>query len=342
MYVTDCPANALHIVLDLESDRMANFNLKNKDIFEKEKMAVFEERLMAVENPPLGIAEEYIMGALSPQHPYGREVIGLRHNILGYSCEAIMDHYKKWYKPNNAALIVIGDVNANEVFAQAEQYFGKIKSGEVPKRERVKNALTKDISHEITYYSDKVSSNKVALLYNNVPHHSTHSEKDIHAISIGLDALFAGVVFQFSRYFIDKKALASNLSCLFHESLDPRPLSISAALMPDVSIEKFMKEFFSKIKQVVEHGISEEEFNRAKQNRIKECVYDARDGHQKMRFVFANLALGHKLDDIEATVEYINSVTHDDVNRMLKSVFAEQPFATVKYLPKVNAKDKSE
>lgn len=336
MYISDCPAESINTIFDIEADRMANFCLKDDKIFKKEQMAVYEERLMRVENLPLGIASEYIMASLSPQHPYGRDIGGMRHNIIAYSRAAIMDHYKKFYKPNNATLIVIGDVQATRVFEDAERFFGGIPRGSVPKRKRPENALQKDIYHEITYYSDKVASNKVDFIYN-TPHQSTCDLIKIYALYIGLDALFDGVVYQFSRYFIDKKSLVYGLYCNYQASLDPRPLTISAALMPKVSLERFKKEFNKKIKNVLKNGLTHKEFERAKKNYLTNMVYRARDGHDKIRFAFANLALGFKINQIELIPEILNSITYEQTHEALKEVFSVKPFGVVCFIPKEKA-----
>ncbi|MDR1597632.1 MAG: insulinase family protein [Holosporales bacterium] len=333
MYVTDCPTNALPLVFTVESDRMGSFNLKNVELFNQEQKAVYEERLMAVENPPLGIANEYIAHSLSPQHPYGREVIGSRRNILGYSVDAVMNHYKTWYAPNNATIIVVGAVNAEDVFALAEKHFGSLASRPVPERVRDKNSLEKDITHEIVHYSDKIASNKVCLYYPSL-HRTTHSTREIAAIEIALETLFGSETSRFCWHFIDKKNMASELCVSFPQELDPMPMSITVSLMPGVSIESFLKAFSKEISNVVKNGISQEEFDRSKSVMIKNISVWNSDGHKSIRNTFINLAKGFSIEEIERRAEYLKEVTLSDVNSVLNSVFKDDPFAVVKVIPK--------
>jgi zinc protease len=333
MYIEDCPSDAIDIVLDLEADRMANFFLPDDKIFKKEQKAVFEERLMRVENPPLGIANEYITNALSPQHPYGREVIGMRHHIMAYSRDTIMEHYKKWYVPNNATLIVIGDVKAEEIFAKAQKVFGGIKAGPEIKRERVPNAVTKGIQHTIQYHTDKVENEKVSLFYN-APHHRADGLETCYALCVGLSSLFDDVVYEFCRYFVDKKALVLGMDCTYDvESLDPKHVGVHVSLMPKIQYERFLQEFNKKIARVVADGISLREFERAKKNCITDLVHRATDGHQKIRMMLACLALGLSIDDIEQIHARLEAVTLEQVNAVLKRVFSEKPVAIVRICP---------
>ncbi|MDR3285792.1 MAG: insulinase family protein [Holosporales bacterium] len=337
MYIVDCPSDALDLVLDIEADRMANFLLTDEKIFQKERNAVLEERLMRIENRPLGLAIEYINNCLSPQHPYGKDSGGMRHNILAYSREAIMEHYKKWYKPNNALLIVVGAVKAEDVFSKAEKNFGNIKRGNVPKRERVKNAITKELYHTIQYYSDKVESEKIILLYNNAPHHSEGLAKCL-AFNIGLDTLFDGVVFEFCRYFMNKKALVSEFDDVYeYRTLNPKPFILQISLMPNIKKERFLKEFEKKIVKTVKNGIKKEEFERAKKGKITYLTYRACDGHRKIREEFIDLAVGLTIDDIEYVKEIIDSITLEQVNAVLKEVFEKKPDAIVKISPSTSS-----
>ncbi|MDR1208673.1 MAG: insulinase family protein, partial [Holosporales bacterium] len=328
-FVIDTTANALETVFDIEADRMENFNLKNIDIFEKEKMAVFEERLMVVENQPDGAESEYIRMALSPQHPYGREVIGLQQNILNYSVDAVMAHYNKWYAPNNAVLIVVGDVDAPAVFKMAEAYFGNIKSRDVPPRVRVKNASS-EIQHKMTYYSKNVASNKVDLMYN-APHHTTHSMKEIYALKILLEVLFGGVVYDFCHRFLQKNELVAGFCVNADTPFDSAPIVVSASLRSGITCEKFLKEYFKRIHDLAKNGVKEEDFKRAKQAFLTTAIYKVRDGHSNVRMQIVEcLAEGRSLEQLEDAIETITAVTIADVNNILRQFIDKKPFAIVK------------
>ncbi|MDR0631045.1 MAG: insulinase family protein [Holosporales bacterium] len=332
-YITDVPATALEVIFRIEANRMGNFNLRKTKIFGSEKKAVHEERLMVIENQPDGVALEYIRMAISPQHPYGREVIGFPHNIMNYSADAVMEHYRKWYAPNNAVLIVVGDVNAADVFKKAEAHFGNIKSRDVPKRVRVANASS-DIHQKLTFYSSNVASNKVDLVYN-APHHSTHSMKEIRAMKILLEVLFGGVVYEFCHRFLQKNELVADFCVCHYTTLDPAPFYVCVSLRDGVTCEKFLKEYFKRIKELAKRGVSEEDFRRAKQSYLTSATYQARDGHSRIRMrIVECLGAGGTLDQIENAIVDIESVTIEDVNNMLRQFINKKPFAIIKTVVK--------
>lgn len=337
MYIEDVPVAALNTIFDLEADRMKNFYLKDDKIFKKEQQAVYEERLMCVENPPLGLADEYIKLALFPQHPYGKEIIGSRKNILAYSREAIMKHYQTWYRPNNATLIVIGDVKAAEIFRLADQYFGKIAKRDVPARDRQKNNLKDGIHHQITYYSDKVASPKIEFWYH-TPHHSVEGYAEEVALLVGLQALFGSTLFKFRRYFEDEKSWVSSLDYIWEESLDARPTCISASLMPGVTPEKFIREFRKRLAEVLRKGLDRAEFERARQGWLTSTKYKVFKGHGNIRFALVRLALGYTLEQIEALPQYIATTTYDQVMAVLRKAFSVDPLGIVLCLPEVQRK----
>lgn len=332
LYTSDAPSSALEKIFEAEADRMGRFELKNEEIFQKEQMAVFEERLMCVENPPLGLIDEYVQASLWPQHPYGKEIIGSRRNIQAYTSETVNNHYKTWYKPNNAVLIVIGAATAERVFDLAEYYFGWIERGEVPTRQRPQNALCKDVHHVVTYNTDKVATPKIEFLFH-APHHSVNGLEDEIAFKIGLESLFGSRVFSFLRYFEEEKELVASLDVDWEESLDPYLVNISAQLMPTISVGQFQEEFFNQLKKVIKEGLRQEEFDRAKRGFATDSVYQIQDGHDKIRMFFVRLAMGYSLEQLESIPQIIQNTTNERVCSLLTKTFSIIPFAQVLLSP---------
>ncbi|MDR0625318.1 MAG: insulinase family protein [Holosporales bacterium] len=333
MYVVDCPASAIEIVMDVEADRMEHFNLTNDKVFLREQNAVFEERLMHIENRPLGTTLEFIRACLSPYHPYGKDIGGRRSHILSYSREAIMQHYRTWYKPNNATVVVVGAVNAEEVFKLVEAKFGSIKPGKVPPRDRLKNQLTDGFHQAIEFCSDEVESVKVRLNYT-APHHRDNLRK-CYALNLVITALFGGVMFSFCRYFIDKLGMVADFGCNFDWDLDPRPLSVSVSLMPEKKAADFLKKFNVKLKAVVSSGISMVEFGRAKKMEL--AKYKANDSHRGIRMwlagCLANLSSFDEIDQ-EKVIATIESISLDEANIVLREVFGAREQSSVILYPK--------
>ncbi len=112
-------SDRLEIMMQIESDRMSNLILTQQDI-EPERQVVLEERNTRVENNPSALLSEEVNAAFYLNHPYRRPVIGWRHEIESISQSDLLTFYDKWYAPNNAILVIAGDVNAPYVLRLAK------------------------------------------------------------------------------------------------------------------------------------------------------------------------------------------------------------------------------
>ena len=138
----------LDLALKLEAERMRNLTL-NEQAFEKEKQVVREERRMRIDDKPYSHLYERMIAASYISSPYHHPVIGWPEDILQYTVEDIKLWYNKWYHPNNAILVVVGNTDPKEVFTLAEKHFGKIPKGKIPKlktRKEVKPLGKKEIT----------------------------------------------------------------------------------------------------------------------------------------------------------------------------------------------------
>lgn len=330
VYISEGPSSALGKLMEIEADRMQNYHLRNKAIFKSENGAVFQERLMSRENPPLGLAEEYIQASLCPQHPYGKPVIGYRHHIQAYTLDAINKHIQTWYKPNNATLIIIGQVKAEKVFALAQQHFGKIAKGNIPPRNRPKNSIREGITSTLEYTTDKVASPKVQFLYHN-PHSSTHDLSKVLAFDIGFEALLGNPVFSFCKYFA-KRGYTVVLADNEVNSRDPYEAVITFQLPAGKSADSFQKLFFQRLRKVLQQGISREEFERAKRG-IRNGCYKQTDDHRQMRLSLV-FQLNHlDISRIEQLPQMFESITLEQTMDALREFLLKKPFAVVRFLP---------
>lgn len=130
-YYQQLSADRLAISFELEADRMQNLQLTAK-AFATEMHVVKEERRLRVDNNPQGLAYEYFKAAAHIANPYHQPVIGWMHDLQKFTTADIEQWYKQWYAPNNATLVVVGDVNPQQVFNLAQRYFGAIPPRPVP------------------------------------------------------------------------------------------------------------------------------------------------------------------------------------------------------------------
>jgi zinc protease len=129
-YFQTMAADKLSVSLELEADRMRHLHLLPEEL-KKELEVVTEERRMRTEDNPQGKMQEHFNAMAYSNSPYKHPVIGWPADIAAYTVEDLQAWYQRWYAPNNATLVVVGDVKADEVFALAEKYFAPLKPSDI-------------------------------------------------------------------------------------------------------------------------------------------------------------------------------------------------------------------
>src|ERR1035437_9320954 len=134
-FYQDIARPSLERVMEMEADRMKNLTLDDDQV-KSERQVIIEERHQRIDDQPSARFEEQLMSALFVNHPYGKPVIGWLHEMEGLTREDALTTYKTWYAPNNATLVVSGDITAAELKPLAEKYYGDITTSVVPGRHR--------------------------------------------------------------------------------------------------------------------------------------------------------------------------------------------------------------
>ncbi|NOU40716.1 MAG: insulinase family protein [Methylotenera sp.] len=132
-YFQQLEKSNLPLSFKLEADRMVNLQLTEED-FAKEIKVVMEERRWRTDDKPQSQVNEAFQGVVYRAHPYARPVIGFMNDLENMTVEDAREWYRNWYAPNNATLVVVGDVNAQEVYALAKKHFGHLKPKVLPAR----------------------------------------------------------------------------------------------------------------------------------------------------------------------------------------------------------------
>ena len=132
-YFQQMQKDRLALSMQLEADRMANLVISD-ELFAKEIQVVMEERRLRTDDQPQSVVYERLMATAFQVHPYRRPIIGWMNDLQNMSAQDARDWYARWYAPNNATLVVAGDVKADEVFALAKRHFGALPARALPER----------------------------------------------------------------------------------------------------------------------------------------------------------------------------------------------------------------
>lgn len=138
-YFQQLHRSKLPLAMRLESDRMHNLQMSEKE-FNKEIKVVMEERRWRTDDEPRSLMYEKLMAAAFQEHPYHNPVIGWMVDLQNMTAADALDWYKTWYAPNDATLVIAGDVKADDVFALAQRYYGGIPAAKLPQRKAMGEA----------------------------------------------------------------------------------------------------------------------------------------------------------------------------------------------------------
>ncbi len=203
-YMEHLPSDRLELVMRLEADRMENMIL-NQQQLETEREVVKNERLLRVDNDPEGQLYEVLYKAHFGDHPYGHPTIGWMADIEAIPLDDCLDFYRIYYSPNNAAVVVVGDVNTHDVLALAQKYYGHLEAQPVPQRATAAPHVTEKERREVLPLA--VSAPKFIALYNG----PAMGNADIMAVKVLNEVLFNSEGAPVRKRLVEDEQIATDL-----------------------------------------------------------------------------------------------------------------------------------
>ena len=253
-YFIKTSSKYLSKTFELFSEVMANLNLNDEE-FQRERKVVYEERLWRVDNNPIGYLYFRLFNNAYIYHPYHWTPIGFKDDILNWTIEDIREFHKTFYQPKNAFLLVAGDIDADEVFNQAEKYFSDIKNSRpIPKIHQKEPPLDGDKIIEI---KRNTQIEAVAIAF----HIPDFKHEDQFALSALSEILSGGKSGILREKFINKKQLVNEIYAYNMELIDPGVFLVLAFCNPGVSPEKVEKEIK---KELINYKITKKALEKVK------------------------------------------------------------------------------
>lgn len=329
-------AQHLDVAMKLESDRMHNLVLDDKN-FDTERAVVEEERRSRTDNSPDAQLEEAMSAALFLNHPYHRPVIGWAHEIASLNRSDALDFYHRWYAPNNAILVVAGDVTPAAVLEMAKKWYGDIPRADTPVRHR----LTEPESHGarlVTVKDGRVEQPAFSRLYLAPSAHFGSAELGATSTTPALEVLAqilgGGVTSRLYRALVVDGGLAVSVGASYDSiQMDYATFGFYGVPRPGVSLDRLQAAVDSELKKALTQGLTKAEVDQAKDRLTAGTIY-ARDSVQMgARVLGAALASGLDVSDVEDWPERINRVTTEDVNAALARVINPDRSVTGFLLP---------
>ena len=303
----------LPTVMGMEADRMVNLKLTEKEVL-TERNVILEERRSRIENSPSALMDEQMNASLYMSHPYKIPVIGWEHEMAKLSPADAMTFYKRFYAPNNAILIVTGDVTPEEVKSMAEATYGKVPANSAVGATRSRPQDPPQRAARRLRFEDARAGKTSISRYYQVPSYVTAKPGQAEALDLMMKILAQGSTSQlYKRIVIDKKMSSGASGYYSGSGLDYGTLTLQAIVADGSTVEAVEAEIDAAIAQIKEKGVSPAELERAKNGFIADYVYESDNQATLARRYGWNLVVGRKLAQVDSFPDDIAKVTADDI-----------------------------
>ncbi len=305
---------ALETMMEFESDRMRNLILTDA-VIGPERDVILEERRSRIENNPEALLSEEVDATLYQNHPYRIPVIGWMHEIEKLNRVDAVAFYNRYYAPNNAILIVAGDVDAAQVRAMAERTYGKVARGpDLPPRVRPTEP-EQNTSRTVTMADPRVSVPSFLRSWL-VPSYETAEPGEAEALDLLSEILGGGTRSRLYQALVVKSGVASSAGAYFSGSkLDIAPFTVYGAPRGTAKLDAVEAGVKAEIDSIVKDGVTAQELESAKKRFIRSMIF-ARDDQASMANIYGStLATGGTVEDIAQWPDRIRAVTAEQVQQ---------------------------
>jgi zinc protease len=315
-YFETFAADRIGISLDLESDRMQNLLIEPNE-FVSEREVVKEERRMRYEDDPVNTMVEQMMTVAFSAHPYQWPVIGWMADINNFTRDDLYSHYRSYYVPNNATIVVVGDFDTKTLLEGIEKYFGAIPRG--PEAAKVGAVEPKHLGERRVIVHKQAELPAVFAGFN-AP---TLKHADSYPLDVMQGILSSGKSSRLYRSLVYEKQIA-----LYAEGdydniyADPNLFYVYAGVMPGKTPEEVEAALLAEIDRFKVEPVTDDELQKAK-NQIEAAFIMGRDSNFNQAMQLGQFESVASWRLLETYVDKIRAVTKDDVMRVAKEYFSE-------------------
>ena len=313
-YYIKSSSKNLETSVELFAELMENLNLKDEE-FQVERKVVAEERRVRTDNPPIGYLQFRLFNTHYVAHPYHWTPIGFMNDIQTWTIEDIKEFHQKHYQPNNAILIVTGDIDEQEVFKLAKEKFGKIENKFiVPKCNPVEPKRDGSIRKEIMKDNNTIDTIAIAYPIPNFEH------EDQVVLSAIAELLSSGKSSRLHREIIDKKQMANSIYGYNMELTDDGIFMFMGLANPGIKIEDLEKAIINEIEKLKNEAVTKEELDKIKINAKADFIYSLEDS-ASINSLFGSYLVRGNLEPLLTYEENLAKITPEMVKKIAKKYF---------------------
>lgn len=321
-------------MMELEAERMVNLVINDdpQGPFISERDVVKEERRQRIENNPSALLQEQVLSALWKGHPYEITVIGKMEEVSALTPQDGLDFYREYYSPENAILVVAGDVTEDGVRALASEHYGPIQPTGHARTERNWQPVAPLTQTQLITHADpKVRQPVWSRYYLGTSFNRNYDEA--LALEVGLEVLGGGMTSRLYQALVEQQKKAINVATYAWTTLhDEGPAVIYGTPVEGVSLEELEAAVMAEIGTILANGFTEEEVRRARNKLAATAIY-LKDSQSSLAQQYgAGAVLGFSLEQIAAYPEDVRQVTPERALAAVRNVFAPEKHHIVAHL----------
>lgn len=330
-YFQQIEKSKLNQVMALEADRMVNLTF-DKNEFSKEIRVVMEERRWRTDDQPIPLVYEALYATAFNAHPYHHPVVGWMSDLQSMTVDDARSWYQRWYAPNNATMVVSGDVDAKQVYQLAEKYFGKIPRKAVP----LTRPQTEPLQHGIRRVTVKAPAENpyVVLAFKAPTLRNVEQDMDVHALDV-LAAILDGYDnARLSAKLVRTDKVANSVGAGYENiARGPSLFLLDGTPAKGVTTEQLEKLLRAEVERIARDGVSEDELTRVKAQLIASQIYkrDSIFGQAMEIGVMEMSGLSHT--QIDRIIDKLKEVTADQVKAVAQKYFSDNTLTVATLVP---------
>ena len=320
-YFQNVPKAALPEMMKLEADRMANLTLDARE-FASEIKVVMEERRLRTDDNPTSLVHEALNSAMFQAHPYRRPVIGWMDDLEHMTWQDARDWYRQWYAPNNAYVVVVGDVDHREVFRLAQKYYGAHKVQVLPERKPQNEPEQAGIRR----VSVKAPANLpyIAMSWKAPKLRDVNKDRDPYSLDVLAAVLDGHDASRFAKNLVRGSRVAQSAGAGYDGTLrGEATFTLDGQPADGKTIADLEAALRAEIKRIQDEGVSAEELARVKTQSIAAQIYKRDSLMAQAMEIGGAEAAGVSWRDIDLLLEKLKSVTAEEVQEVAKKYFKD-------------------
>ena len=319
-YFQRVAADRLGLMMEMEADRMKNIQLDREDIL-TERDVIIEERNQRVENDPGSLFREQRMAAQYLNHPYGTPIIGWRHEMVNLDLDDALAYYRQFYSPNNAVLVVAGDVLPDDVLALAQEHYGPIPRNEALP-ERVRPSEPPQMAGRRISFSDPRVAQPYVMRTYLAPERDPGDQRKAAALTLLAEVLGGSqtAVLPQKLQFEEKRAVYAGA---FYSglSLDDTTFGVVNVPAQGVTLEEAEADMDRVIAEFMETGVDPVQLDRIKFQLRAQQVYELDSSNSLANRYGAALTSGLTIEDVHEWPRILQSITPEEIIAAAQEVF---------------------